>query len=73
MSLPVHKYASTRVQSILDESIAVREMLQQVLVIDIVDLDDLVRETLEELLVQRQLQNGQNMSDTSLLKSILAA
>jgi hypothetical protein len=47
----VNEHASSCIESILDESIAGREVFKKVLIIHIVDLDLLVGEFLEECLV----------------------
>jgi hypothetical protein len=57
------EYASARIQSILNELVTDGKVLEKVLVIDIVDLDLLVREVLEESLVQRSSQDRQYMSN----------
>lgn len=52
----------------LDETIAFREMLEQILVLYVVHFDRHVLEAIEETLLYRQLQYRQYMRDTSLTK-----
>jgi len=47
----MHEDGTSGIETILDEAHTGRKMLQQIFVIDIVDLDDLVRVGFEELLV----------------------
>ena len=51
---PMHKHPSASVKAILNELVASREVLKQILIVNVIDLDDLVLEVPEQLLVQRQ-------------------
>lgn len=53
----MYKHATSRIQAILYEAIAFREMLEQVLIVNIVNLDDFVGKAFEQLLIERQLQH----------------
>jgi len=70
--LPVNQHATTGLDGSVDETIAFREMLEQVLIIDIVDLDGHMREAIEQTLLDRQLQHGKHMCDTRLAQRLLA-
>lgn len=69
----MHQDAATTRQSLLDKPIGCREMLEQVLIFNVVDLHYHVLERAEELLVERQAQHRQHMCDVGLLKRLLAA
>lgn len=43
----MNQHAAARLDSSIDETIALREMLEQVLIVDIVDFDGHVREAIE--------------------------
>lgn len=60
------QHATIGLDSSIYETIACREMLEQVLIIDIVDFDGHVREAIEQTLLYRQLQDGKHMCDTCL-------
>ena len=48
----MYQNASTSVKPILDEFVAGWEVLDQVLIVNVVDFDDFVREDVEQMLVQ---------------------
>lgn len=52
----MNQYTSSPVKPVLDESIAGREMLEDVLVVHVIELDDVVLEIDEEMGIQRQPQ-----------------
>lgn len=60
----MHQHAATSVEPGLDEAIAGRKVLEEVLVLDIVDLYYAMSEAVEQLTVQRQPQDGEHMCDT---------
>jgi len=60
------QHATIGLDSSIYEMIACREMLEQVLIIDIVDFDGHVGEAIEQTLLYRQLQDGKHMCDTCL-------
>lgn len=68
----MNQHAATGLDSSIDETIALREMLEQVLIVDIVDFDGHVREAIEQPLLDRQLQHGKHMCDTCLAQRLLA-
>lgn len=70
---PMHKHPATAVKSFLDEAVGGRKVLEQVFVVDIVHLNDHVREGAEQGWVQRHAEDGQHVSDISLLKSVAPA
>jgi len=53
----MHQHAATSVEAGLDEAIAGRKVLEEVLVVDIIDLYYAVSEAVEQLLVERQSQD----------------
>jgi hypothetical protein len=59
----MHQHPAARVQAILDELVARLEVLEQILIVYIIDFYDMMRVSLEELLVERQLQHGENVRD----------
>jgi hypothetical protein len=67
------EYTSARIESILNELVTGGEVFEKVFIIDVVDLDLLVREVLEEGLVQRASQDRQYMSDLGGLQGLLTA
>ena len=69
----MYQDAPARVQSILNELCTCGKMFEKVVVIDVVDLDDLVRVAGEQVLVQRQPQDRQHMGDAAVLQRLLAA
>jgi hypothetical protein len=54
----MNKHCSSRIQPILNEVDAGREMLQQIFIVNIVNLDGLVLEGLELICIQGQPQDG---------------
>jgi len=72
-SLPVHKHTSASLQPTLNELVTSREVFEQILIIDIVDLHDHVIKTLEQPLIQRQSQHRQNVRDTGFLQGFFTA
>jgi hypothetical protein len=59
----MHKHASSPLQTILYKSIALREVLQQVLVLVILYIDREMPERLEQLDIQRLVYHGQDVRD----------
>jgi hypothetical protein len=59
----MNEHASTCIESILNESVASREVFKKIFIVHIVDLDLLVCELFEECLVQCASQDRQHMSD----------
>lgn len=57
-SLPMNQHACSPIKPLLDESVACREMLNDVLVFHVIKLDDVVLEIEEELFIKRQPQGG---------------
>jgi hypothetical protein len=70
--LPVDQHAATSFDGSIDETIALREMLEQVLIVDIINFDGHMREAIEQTLLDRQLQHGKNMCDTCLAQRLFA-
>jgi hypothetical protein len=70
--LPVDQHATTSFDGSIDETIALREMLEQVLIVDIINFDGHMREPIEQTLLDRQLQHGKNMCDTCLAQRLFA-
>jgi hypothetical protein len=68
----MNQHATTGLDGSIDETIALREMLEQVLIVDIVDFDGHVREAIEQTLLDRKLQHGKHMCDTFLAQRLLA-
>jgi hypothetical protein len=68
----VDQHTTTSLDGSIDETIALREMLEQVLIVDIVDFDGHMREAIEQTLLDRQLQHGKNMCDTCLAQRLFA-
>lgn len=59
----MHKHASSLLQTILYKSIALREVLQQILVLVILYIDCKMPERLEQLDIQRLVYHGQDVRD----------
>lgn len=72
-NLPVHEHARARIQPILYEAVARREVLEEIVVVDVVDLDDLVGVAGEEAVVQGQSQNGEDTRDVRVSQGRLPA
>ena len=68
----MNQNATACLNSSIDETIALREVLEQVLIFDIGDFDGHVREAIEQPLLDRQLQHGKHMCDTCLAQRLLA-
>jgi hypothetical protein len=64
----VYQYTTTRLDGTLDELIAFREMLEQILILYVVHLNSHVFEAIEETLLDWQLQHRQHMCDSSFSK-----
>lgn len=69
----MHENRTFRVKGILYEPCAGREVLEQILIVDVVHLDDLVDIAFEQFLVQRQPQHGEDMRDVAVLQRLLAS
>lgn len=69
----MHKHPAISVQTIPDELIAGRKMLQEVLIIDIVDFHDLVIEALKKCRVQWKSQDREHMGNATSLQRFSAA
>lgn len=54
--LPMNQYTCSAIEPLLDESIACRKMLNDVLVFHVINLDDAVLEVEEEVFIERQPQ-----------------
>lgn len=57
-SLPMNQHTCSPIKPFLDESVACRKMLNDVLVFHVIKLDDVVLEIEEELFIKRQPQGG---------------
>jgi hypothetical protein len=68
----MNQHTTASLNSSIDETIAFREMLEQVLILDIVNFDGHVREAIEQTLLDRQLQHGKHMCDTRLSQRLFA-
>ena len=64
--------AFSPVQSALDECIAGRKVLDDVLVVHIVNLDDVVLEIDKQMLIKRQPQGRHHMGDVGLGQGVFA-
>lgn len=62
------QYATACFDGTLDEAIALREMLEQILILDIIHFDSHVRETIEQALLNRKLQHREYMGDSRFTK-----
>lgn len=69
----MHEDAPACVKSILDKLDTFGEGLEQIFVVHIVNLYDFVREAFEQVLVQRQSQDGEDVCDASGLERFFAA
>lgn len=69
----MHEDATAAVKAGLNETVGLREVLQQVLVVDVVDLDDMVLVGAEQRLVERQAQHRQHVGDVCLGERVAAA
>ena len=63
LNLPVYKHAATAIQTFLDETVGGREVLEQVLVFNVINLDYMMAERAEQVLVERHAQDGEHMGD----------
>lgn len=50
----MHENATIAVKAVLNETVRLREVLQQVFIVDVIDLDDMVGEGGEQVLVEGQ-------------------
>lgn len=73
VDLPMHEDATADVKAVLDETVGLWEVLEQIFVFDIVDLDDVVRVRAEQVPVERQAKHGDDMGDVRLGESLAAA
>lgn len=69
----MHKDAASLLECILDEFDCLWKVLEQILIVDVILFDDLVREAFEERLVQRQPQYREHMRYPRCLQRVLAA
>lgn len=70
---PMHQHPPTAIQPLLDELITSRKVLEQILIIHIIDLYDLVLETLEQSILERRPQDGQDVRDTGFTDGFFSA
>lgn len=69
----MNQHTATGFNTALNETVAFWEMLKQILIFHIVYFNGLVRKTLEQALLNWQLQHGENMGDSRLAQRLLAA
>jgi len=62
----MNQHATACLNGSIDKTIAIREVLEYVLILNIVDFNGHVREAIEQTLLHRQLQHGKHMCDTRL-------
>lgn len=68
----MNQNATASLDGSINETIALRKMFEQVLVLDIVDFDGHMREAIEQTLLHRQLQDGKNMCDARFSQGLFA-
>lgn len=73
LNLPVYKHAATAIQTLLDELVGGREVLEQVLVFDVIHLDYMMAERAEQVPVKRHAQDGQHVGDVGVPESVTPA
>lgn len=59
----MNQHSATRLDTALNEPIAIWEMLEEVLIFNIIHLNGLVRETIEETFLHRKLEHGKHVGD----------
>lgn len=69
----MHKNAASVLEAILDEVDCLWKVLEQILIVDVILFDDLVREAFKERLIQRQPQDREHMRYPRSLQCVLAA
>lgn len=72
-ALPMHENHTSGVEGILDEPRTGGKMLKEILIIDIINLDDFVGETFEQISIQRQSQDRKYMRNATFLQRLLAS
>ena len=68
----MNQYASSSIESLPNESITVRKMLENVLIFHVINLDDVVLKIGKEIIVKRQSQGRKYMGDVGLCQGVFA-
>lgn len=68
VSLPMYQDATATIESFLYENIAGWKMSKDILVLDVVNFDNEMLVTLEQISINRQAQDRDNVSNASLIQ-----